>query len=141
MVNQGPRARLPSCPPQVQPRTRPAGSCPLLTSIPGLDHARAPLPLTAPARIIASQSSRSSGCLSARALLHCCPAHLDINRSGLISAQPVLRKTNLSLRHDPPGTPPRRLALTPHFKFNYFSKRFLYSSPPPSDDIGRIVRL
>ena len=34
-----------------------------------------------------------------------------------------------------------QVSLDPLFKVNYFSKCFFYSSPPPSDDVGRIVRL
>ena len=41
----------------------------------------------------------------------------------------------------PTGLAPHNLASTPHFKVNYFLKRFLYSSPPPSDEVDRIVRL
>ena len=36
--------------------------------------------------------------------------------------------------------PQVRLA-SPPSKVNYFSKRFLYSSPPPSDDVDRIERI
>ena len=57
------------------------------------------------------------------------------------SANRLCRVRRLSPTPRLTGHAPRRLASTPHFKVNYFPKSFLYSSPPPSDNVGRVVRI
>ena len=54
---------------------------------------------------------------------------------------PVQAARERSLSSRPTGLAPRRLTSTPHFKVNYFSKCFLYSSPLPSDNVDRVVRV
>ena len=58
-------------------------------------------------------------------------------------ARPSSTDTTELTLHDATTHRARALQFSPDpsFKVNYFSKHFLYSSPPPSDDVDRVERI
>ena len=58
-------------------------------------------------------------------------------------ARPSSADTTEPTLHDATTHRARALQVSsdPSFKVNYFSKHFLYSSPPPSDDVDRVERI
>ena len=126
VVNQGPRVRLPSCPPQVQSGTRPAGSRPLLTHCPRPRLRPAPTPTTCD-RTRCCPASAATPVLACRARTpsprnsaalgpsRTYPWYARPSPGSPRSGWPPPRIDDSPLSHDPPGIPPRRLASTPSF--------------------------